>query len=82
LLADLVLALNDILSANELLTPMNRDVAKKAQAITAWLAENAYTLKKIAFVIDFVPPDNVLPELSRRLNFFPASPAGKFGSSG
>jgi hypothetical protein len=35
------MALDGILSVNELLTPMSRDIPKKAQAITAWPASPA-----------------------------------------
>ena len=51
------MAVSGAMSANEVLTPMSRDISKKAQTITAWLAEKSHTLKKLAFVIDFVPPD-------------------------
>lgn len=57
------MAIDGAMSANGLLTPMSRGIPKKAQAITAWLAENTYTLKKLAFVIDFVPPDQLESKL-------------------
>lgn len=56
------MALDGFLS-NGLLMPMSGDIPKKTQAITTWLGENRYTLKKMAFVIDFVPPDSFLSKL-------------------
>lgn len=51
------MARSGALSANEVLTPMDRGLPEKARALTGWLADSSYALKKLAFVIDYVPPD-------------------------
>lgn len=64
-LAEVVTAMSasGSLSGNDILAPLARDIPEKAHALTVWLADNSFTLKKLAFVIDHVPPDGIKSKL-------------------
>lgn len=51
------MASSGVLRINRVLSHMSRDLPRKAQALGAWLADQSYPLKKLAFVIDYVSPD-------------------------
>lgn len=76
-LAEITTSMSDIglLAAPEVLGPMDSGVSKKAHAIVGWLADNTYTLRKLHFAIDYVPPCGLK---LKKLNLFLEQPLPEY----
>ena len=66
---------NGLLAAPGVLGPMDARVSTKARAIVGWLADNTYTLRKLHFAIDYVPPRGLK---LKKLNLFLEQPLPEY----
>jgi len=76
-LAEITTSMSDtgLLAAPGILGPMDSGVSKKAHAIVGWLADNTYTLRKLSFAIDYVPPNGLK---LKKLNLFLEQPLPEY----
>ena len=60
-LAEITSSMSDtgLLAAPGVLGPINSGASRTAHAVIGWLADNTYTLRKLHFVIDHVPPNGL-----------------------